>query len=545
MGRDTGSNEKAQAGQGTVQRSRTPVAASVEPDVLRTSYFVPPRVACFTPLSPIASGISYYSEDLLPVLARGLALDVFVDGYAPAERERLEAAGVGLRQAREFDRAAAHTPYATTIYQFGNSPAHAYMYDRALRAPGVVVLHDVVLHHLRLWMAVNRGRRREYMADLTRLYGAAGGEVARAVLRGQTPPALFDYPLVEPVLDVAKVVIVHNVASAERVRALRPQVDVRVVPMGVPLPEPAPRDEARARLGIAPDAFLVVSHGHVTPYKRLDVALRAFRRLVAERPAARFLIAGSEAPGLDALLDRQIGYLGLGGKVTRLGFIPPATMADLFAAADCCINLRYPSAGETSASLLRIMGAGLPVVVSDAGSFRELPEACAIKVPVGRLEEPLLAEYLLELARDEDLRGALGANAREFVASAHSLERSAAGYLDALGAVLGRTLTLPPASASPSPAAPGPMATLRTRRVLRPSLRALFRTPRAARRIRRNPWSVLAGPLPDASDPVLDAAADALAELRLVGHEPTERAVAREIVALGLGPAGAQEKEDG
>jgi glycosyltransferase involved in cell wall biosynthesis len=496
-----------------------------------------PRVACFTPLSPIASGISYYSEDLLPVLARALALDVYVDGYAPAERAPLEAAGVRLRQAREFDRVAARASYDATIYQFGNSPAHAYMYDRALRAPGIVVLHDVVLHHLRLWMAVNRGRRREYMGDLARLYGAAGGEVARAVLRGQMPPALFDYPLVEPVLDTARVVIVHNAASAERVRALRPGVDVRVVPMGVPLPAPVPRDEARARLGIAPDAFLVVSHGHVTPYKRLDVALRAFRRLVAERPDARFLIAGSEAPGLGELLERQIGYLGLGGKVTRLGFIPPATVADLLAAADCCVNLRYPSAGETSASLLRIMGAGLPVIVSDAGSFRELPDACAIKAPVGRLEEPLLAEYLLELARDDDLRSALGANARDFVATAHSLERSAEGYLDALGAVLGRTLTLPPATALAPLAASISTTAPPVRRSARLHWRPHFRN--------RNRRGAVAVASPDAADPLLDGVADALAELRLAGHEPTERAVAREIVALGLGAAGTQEKADG
>ncbi|MGN6362514.1 MAG: glycosyltransferase family 4 protein [Thermomicrobiales bacterium] len=470
------------------------------------------------------------------MLAPALALDVYVDGYAPSERAPLEATGVRLRQAREFDHAAARAPYEATIYQFGNSPAHAYMYDRALRAPGIVVLHDVVLHHLRLWMAVNHGRRREYMADLARLYGAAGSEVARAVLRGQTPPALFDYPLVEPVLDAAKVVIVHNAASAERVRALRPSADVRVVPMGVPLPLPAPRDEARARLGVAPDAFLVVSHGHVTPYKRLDVVLRAFRRLVTERPGARFLIAGSEAPGLGALLERQIGYLGLGGKVTRLGFIPPATVADLLAAADCCVNLRYPSAGETSASLLRIMGAGLPVIVSDAGSFRELPADCAIKVPVGRLEEPLLADYLLELARDEGLRETLGANARDFVASEHSLERSAAGYLDALGAVLGRPFTLPPAASARVPGGGAPAAVPPAQRRTGQRVRRFFR--------RRNQRDVAAVAIPDAPDPVLDGVAAALADLRLAGHEPAERAVAREIVALGVGPAGAREGED-
>jgi glycosyltransferase involved in cell wall biosynthesis len=495
-----------------------------------------PRVACFTPLSPVASGISYYSEELLPVLARALNLDTFVDGYTPSEAPALRAAGVAVRGGREFARAQRAAAYDALIYQMGNSPAHAYMYDLALREPGIVVLHDVVLHHLRLWMAVNQGRaqRRAYAGDLARLYGAAGSELARAVLRGQTPPTLFDYPLVEPVLDAAQAVIVHNVASAERVQSLRPTARVRVVPMGVPLPPLPPRDEARARLNVPPDAFLIVSHGHVNPYKRLDVALRAFRRLLDEYPDAQFLIAGSVAPQLATSLDRQVRYLGLGARVRRLGFIPPETVGDLLSAADCCVNLRYPSAGETSASLLRIMGAGLPVLVSDAGSFRELPGGTCAKIPVGPVEEALLAEYLIALARDETLRRSLGTAAREFVAEHHSLERSAQGYLAALGEVLGRPLTLPKSDAAPVAPATTGIQEARPRQSPAAPLRRLFP-------IRRNPRPPSGVSVSEHGDsPLAEDVAAALTDLRLAGHAGLERSVARDLVALGLGAGGKQ-----
>ena len=424
-----------------------------------------------------------------------------------------------LLAARDYDSARRAQPFAAAIYQLGNSPAHAYMYERALREPGVVVLHDVVLHHLRLWMAFNGGRaqRQTYIEELRTLYGAAGESLAREVLRGKTPATLFDYPLVEPILAAAPAIVVHNAASAARLAGLRPAANVRIVPMGVPLPELPGREAARARLGVTPDAFLVVSHGHVNPYKRLDVALRAFRRLATERPDAQFVIAGSEAPGLGATLERQIGYLGLGGRVRRLGFVMPETVDDLLAAADCCINLRYPSAGETSASLLRIMAAGLPVIVSDAGSFSEVPSGCLIKIPVGRIEEPLLAEYLIALSRDEALRAGLGGAARAFIAEEHSVERSATGYLDVLAPLVGRSLALPVAAAT----AVSPVAVT------------------AAAPASRNqgaPADVAEdGPLP--SDPLLDGVAAALAELRLAGHEPLVRGVARDLAALGLGVA--------
>src|SRR4051794_1111427 len=188
QGLSAAADNEAEQALGTEAMSPT-ASASLVP----RSSLVIPHVACFTPLSPVSSGISYYSEDLLPVLARALDIAVFVDGYEPAQAAALRTAGVRIRDRREFERAAREEDFAATIYQMGNSPAHAYMYHRLLPGPtrqsavgsrqsavsparGIVVLHDVVLPHLRLWMAVNggRGERRAYADELARLYGPTG-----------------------------------------------------------------------------------------------------------------------------------------------------------------------------------------------------------------------------------------------------------------------------------------------------------------------------------------------------------------------------------
>jgi glycosyltransferase involved in cell wall biosynthesis len=403
------------------------------------------RLAYFSPLNPVQSGISDYSEELLPFLARGAEIDLYIDKYRPTSPAIAE--HFRVLPARRFPAEARRAPYDSPIYQMGNSPAHAYIYDRLLQTPGVVVLHEFVLHHLRMWMALRRGRGRAYLQAMQATYGESGRQAAERVLMGQHPDALFQFPLVEETLARATGVIVHSRYIAEQVRAVRPDVPLAVVNMGVPLPPYVPEAAARARLGLDPDLFIVASLGHLNPYKRLNVALRAFKALAMQVPRSLFLLVGSRSPNYD--VDRMIRMLGLGDRVRVIGFAPPAQFADYLAASDVCVNLRYPTAGETSAALLRIMGGGKPVLVSRVGSFTELPDAAVAKVDVGGIEEELLLEDLLLLARRPDLRLAMGRAARRYIATEHTLEGAARSYLIFLAALLGQPA--PVAALAPPP----------------------------------------------------------------------------------------------
>jgi glycosyltransferase involved in cell wall biosynthesis len=391
------------------------------------------KLAFFSPLNPIQSGISDYSEELLSALdgakvgGRPVDIDLFIDrGYTPtntAITRRFNA-----YQGKTFAHVAAQ--YDATLYQMGNSSAHAYIYNELLRHPGIVVMHEFVLHHLRVWMTLNGGKRKEYMQIMERQYDEEGREAARRVMLGQFPEALFKYPLSDEVIHAAKGIIVHSRYMAGLVRGMRPDVPLAVVPMGVPLPPFIPKDEARARLGLDPDLFLITSVGHLNPYKRVSVTLRAFKALLMEMPNSLYLLVGSRSPNYDP--TRQIEMLGLQNNVKSTGYVSPEDFPYYLAASDVCINLRHPTAGETSASLLRIMGAGVPVLVSRTGSFEELPDDAAGKIDIDDTEEDLLLEHLLLLARRPDLREVMSHSARRFVAQHHTLEQAATGYLQFL-----------------------------------------------------------------------------------------------------------------
>jgi hypothetical protein len=155
------------------------------------------RIAYCSPVNPVASGISDYSEELLPYLAQYADITLFVErDVVPTNRQlRQQFAVEPLDQLPRLHR---QRPFDAVIYHMGNSPAHATIYELLRRIPGVVVLHDWVLHHFKLWYAAERQKNvAAYLDEMRARYGVAGERVARKMSRGQLQDAAFTMPLVE------------------------------------------------------------------------------------------------------------------------------------------------------------------------------------------------------------------------------------------------------------------------------------------------------------------------------------------------------------
>ena len=401
-----------------------------------------PRIAWFSPLQPVESGISLSSEDLVPILAQVLNIDVVVDGYEPISLT--PGPGIDVLDYRRFDP----TRYDLVVYQVGNNPAHIYMLDEMARTPGLLVLHDTVLNHLFIQQPARNGTLYAYRDEMARLYGEAGVRAADRVLKGQAPDNLFRFPMSESLVQASPVTIVHSEYARQEARRTAPDASVVRVPHGLRMPQQVDRTSARRALDLAEDQFLVTSVTHINPHKRIDVVLRAFKRLRRHVPA-RLILAGSVSSGFP--LERLISHLGLDQVVDRPGYVPDEQARLIAAASDVIVNLRYPTAGETSASLLRSMAAARPVLVSDTGSFSEVPEDCVIRVPVDALEEQMLLAVLDRLYVDPGLGLRIGRNARRFVKQEHSLQRWADGYMDVIRGLTGLSIPDPDAPIAEEP----------------------------------------------------------------------------------------------
>lgn len=402
------------------------------------------KIDYVSPLPPVRSGIADYSRDLLPHLAARADVRLIRLPDLPVAPE-IEAAWT-LAPAAETGRGdSGARGERLPLYQMGNNRYHRGVLDLALERPGVLTLHDIFLHHLLLDVTLGEHRFEPYKERLTRDHGWIGEAAAVAKRWGAWGDApVFALPAHRTLLRRQRGVLVHSEWAKDFLAEEEVGVPVRAVPMGIPLPppaDPAAGRDLRQRFGLPLDRPVLGSFGFQTPIKRTLAAIRALAAPGLE--GAHLLIAGEVAPILD--LEGEARRLGVADRVKVTGFLSYEDFEAAIAAVDLCLNLRYPTAGETSASLLRVLAVGRPAVVSDYAQFADLPEEVALRVPLGDEEAGVLAELLRELLATPERLKAMGEAAREHVRRRHDPDHAA----DAVVQACREWATLTPPDAEP------------------------------------------------------------------------------------------------
>ncbi|HKI87224.1 MAG TPA: glycosyltransferase family 4 protein [Thermoanaerobaculia bacterium] len=396
-----------------------------------------------SPLPPVHSGIADYSRDLLPHLEARCDLRVLRLSGQPVDEEI-------VTRFKPQPAVRAGEDGRTPLYHLGNNPFHEQVFALARERPGVALLHDLNLHHLLLSRTMRYGDLDGYRKQLAADHGWVGEAVAPFVRWGRpSVAAIFALAANRSILRHQRGVLVHSRWAAAQLEE-EEGLAVRWVPMGIPLPTPPSAekvDRYRESLALGRDVALIGSFGFQTPIKRIDRVIAALAR--PELSKAHLLLVGEAATELD--LRAMARDAGVRDRVHITGFVPFEELETAIAACDVCVNLRYPTAGETSASLLRILALGRPAVVSDYAQFRDLPDDIAIKIPLGDGEIDAIGDRVSRLLARPDVVRAMGERARAYVAREHSPERAAEAIVMALEAM--RALNPPPESV---PLAPTP-----------------------------------------------------------------------------------------
>jgi len=389
------------------------------------------KLAYFSPLPPAKTGIAVYSSELLPALADHCDITVFTPTPAAEVPARVTAVnfvenpGV-LKLLPTFDRA---------LYHLGNNP---YFHLDILRAfllwPDTVVLHDTVLYFLAAGGGNGALLRELLQSSSTSAFEAVDeihhGSPDGDVLRYPVPSR---YPCLTRVLLAAPQVIVHNQAARQEVEARGYPGVVNVVPLlhyrGADVSSDADVRSLRLKHGLQEGCVVFGAFGFIGSTKRLDKVFHALSRVTAEGRLsnARLLVVG-EGDTIDELVRER----GLEKVVIRMGFVEEREFRRLLSSVDVVLNLRYPSHGESSATLIQAMLYGKPCIVTNDASFSDLPDNTVIKVGHGMSEVDEIADALLRLAESRTLRDEIGTRARRHVIADHAPEQVAAKYRQAL-----------------------------------------------------------------------------------------------------------------
>ena len=384
-----------------------------------TDYSIPERMirlAFFSPLPPSRSGIADYSAALLDHLTRFAEVETFTEKCAKFDAAR-------------FD---------LCVYQLGNNPHHTFAYEMAMEHPGIVVMHEANLHHLIADLTIRRNDWDAYLREVETNGGAEALAYAIRYVRTLERGPDYEIPMLRSILKRSRGAIVHSGAVEAELRAAGFEGPVAKIPHGAWLFEKGivegERMKYRERLGLDERTPLIGIFGFLKPYKRIAESLRALRRLVRVAPDARMILVGEAHPELP--LASLLSTLDLSKYARPIGFTPIEDFNGYLSACDIVLNLRFPTVGESSGTLLRSLGMGKAAIVSDVGSFREYPDEICLKSPVDASEEDHLFEFLNLLVSRPEVARAMGAKARAWVERECSWESVARRYAEFCEAVI-------------------------------------------------------------------------------------------------------------
>ena len=384
-------------------------------------------IGFWSPLPPQRSGIADYSYNLLGELAKthrvtAIVGDKCISVVPGRERRRLRVPeGVELvshaeLRGRRFD---------CNVYQMGNnSTFHSYMHESILNDPGLLVLHDPSLFDFYLGLCGGESSP-AFLEEMRHDLRDPRPAVPMTTIGGHRDIDRLAILMSRRLVDASAVTVVHSEWAVETLARRSPGSIVTKIHQPATVLE---------RPGSAPATITFGILGGINKHKRIHQALDAFAAVHREFENARIILAGRvDMPELAESIVNSISQLSL-TPVVDLRFDVGADEFDrILLECDVLVALRWPTAGETSAPMMRAFGAAMPVITSDVPQFREFDERYCWRVPLDPSAERLeLIKNMRQAMRNPEAVRAAGRMAQQFVKSNATAVNAASQYESAI-----------------------------------------------------------------------------------------------------------------
>lgn len=402
------------------------------------------KVAMIAPIPPHwgggqkwrGGGVATHVQGLLPALADlGVAIRLLADNAPRAQVRAPDLPGVtvagmaqtpgslarlGLRRALRLTARLARSAEIRRLVppaQLARFWGQAVNFDHFLAAAPYDVLH------------VQQAQHRQFLCQ--QWLGVTGPLVATV----QSANELIrpNFPWLIPLMLANFQRAHHLIAVSAYVRARllaagAPEERISVIPNGVDerLFTPALPADARARLGLPPDGFIVLYTGHLIPRKGVDVLLHAFAQALGAQPQARLALVGGGPE--QARLAQLAAELGVADRTLFPGYQSFPDMPAWYQACDVFVMASW--AEGLSLSVLEALACGRPVITTrpDMGEHDAvIPGETGWLVDYGDVAG--LAQALREAADSAETRLSLGQAARHLAETRFTWPRIARATL--------------------------------------------------------------------------------------------------------------------
>lgn len=390
------------------------------------------KIAYFSPLNPQKSGISDFSEELLPQLAKQMEVDLFVDGYEPTNPDIKK--NFKIYNIDDIYKDEIRKQYDFLVYHMGNNADfHAKILKAYMDFPDILELHDVSLHNFMAAETVAKGKTEEYRELIEYCHGEIGKKMVKDFFDGLAPAPWEAHPLevtmTKHIIEKARAIIVHSDFAKQMVKGIRSEVPVINIMLHTDCVEgdlDKYKDDCRKALNIDQDILILGSFGYASKPKRILEIIEALGILKKKYKKNFIYYIVGKVQGID--VESAVKEAGLEKNVVITGFTELDEFILYLGACDICLNLRYPTQGESSASLHRMLGMGKPVILTKIGSFMEYPDACSIKVRHDENEVKDIVDAIMGLATNKQKMKKMGMYAYAFAEENCSILKNAEKY---------------------------------------------------------------------------------------------------------------------
>ena len=362
------------------------------------------------------SGISDYSETLVYGLKRHFDITLLIDDYRLENKKLYDDFEVKVYKKDPL----VFNLFDFWIYNIGNNPYfHSYIYEAAIKKPGLIILHDFVAYYLTV--GTYRGKGALY-SKIYEMADAAGIDLIKRHTKEQEDllgckELAPELPLNRELINSENKIMVHSDYAYERVsEIINDEYRLRKINQIEQVSDNEGFIEKEVlfeQFGIPEDALTICSFGGVDRTKLNHMVCATVNRLNNKYAGGLIYLMVGEGDYVDSYLNSNIRKTGRVSLMEFNSFIKHSNIV---------VNLRHPSMGETSAAVIRTLGIGKPCIVSDDAWFSELPDDVVIKLDNENIEKEL-HDSLSHLLENPDFMEKMSKEARDYTRREHGITK--------------------------------------------------------------------------------------------------------------------------